>query len=130
VRAWVGRSILVIAVIHTVFGAVAFRGVAAPVLREGVFNSVRIQDTSERTVAFWFFISGLLLFIVGGLVDQSERLRIRLPAFLQWGLLALAAIGSVLMPASAFWLLFVPAAGVFIKRRERPSGEKRVRVME
>jgi len=108
---------------HFVFGLIAFRDVAGPVVREGVFNTVRLDDSSHRSVAFWFFTSGLLLLITGGLVDQSERLDVRFPAFLPWGLLALAVLGSVLMPVSAFWLLFVPAIGALRRARRDNPGE-------
>lgn len=117
VKVWVGRSILFIAVIHTVFGLIAFRDVAGPVVREGVFNTIQLDVSSHRNVGFWFFMSGALLFVVGGLVTQSERLDRRLPAFLPWSLLTLAVVGSVLMPVSAFWLLFVPVGGAFLQRR-------------
>ena len=117
VKVWVGRSILFIAVIHTVFGLIAFRDVAGPVVREGGFNTIQLDVSSHRNVGFWFFTSGLLLFVVGGLLDRFERLGIRFPAFVPWSLLALAIFGSVLMPVSAFWLLFLPVIGAFLQRR-------------
>lgn len=117
VKVWVGRSILFIAVVHTVFGLIAFRDVAGPIVRDGVFNTVQLDVSSHRNIGFWFFVSGGLLFVVGGLVAQSERLDRRFPAFLPWSLLVFAVVGSVLMPVSAFWLLFLPAGGAFLQRR-------------
>lgn len=117
VKVWVGRSILFIAVIHTVFGLIAFRDIAGSIVREGVFNTVQLDVSSHRNIGFWFFVSEALLFVVGGLVAQSERLGRRFPAFLPWSLLMFAVVGSMLMPVSAFWLLFVPAGGAFLQRR-------------
>lgn len=120
-RAWIGRSLLLIAVVHTVFGVLSFGGEARQVIHEGLFDTVRFDDASRRNVGFWFLVSGALLFVVGGLVDQSERRDVALPRFLPWALLALASVGSLMMPVSAFWLLFIPAVGSLARRRGRQS---------
>lgn len=116
-RVWIGRSLLLIGVIHVVFGIVFFGDAFAPVLREGVFNTVTQAAPPDRGIAFWFFFAGFLTLVVGGLVHHVESLAIAFPGLLPWSLLALAVAGCVLMPVSGFWLLFVPVVGMFLRKR-------------
>ena len=116
-RVWIGLSILFVAFVHTVFGIAFLGGALALVLRGGVFDTVRLTHTSAAATAFWYFVSGFLAFMLGGVVDHLERLGLAFPRFLPWGLLALTAFGCVIMPVSAWWLLFVPVAGMFVRAR-------------
>jgi hypothetical protein len=118
-RRWIGRGLLLIGVIHTVFGVVFLAGsdLVAPILREGVFNTVGDSAPPLRQIAFWYFFFGFLLMLVGGLVDLVERHDISFPAFLRRSLLAIGIVGCILMPASGFWLVFVPVAGLFLRNR-------------
>jgi hypothetical protein len=122
-RGWIGWSILLVAVIHTVSGIVFLSSAFANVVRDGVFDTVRLTTVSASSVAFWFFVSGFLAFIVGGLVHHIERLGAAFPRFLPWALLLLTLFGCALMPVSAWWLLLVPSAGMFVRARRsvRPT---------
>lgn len=93
-KSWVGRSILVIGMLHTLVGVVE--------------------------AAFWFLFTGFALLIIGGLVVWIERNNMYTPAFLSWSFLSIAAVGAFMMPVSGFWLLFIPTIGLF--RRPRQSG--------
>ena len=118
VRIWIGRSILLVALIHTVFGVFFFGGGFAAALRAGAFDVVSLAAApSADGIAFWFFVSGVLAFMLGGLVHYLERLGIAFPVFLPWGLLALTVAGCFLMPVSAWWLLFAPVVGMFVRQR-------------
>lgn len=116
-RRWVGRALVLTGVVHCAAGFVIFGDVLLPILREGVFNTLRPETYVARGGAFWFFFTGFLVLIFGGLVDEVERRRIEFPAFLPWSLLAFSIAGCVMMPASGFWLLLVPVVGMFAQRR-------------
>jgi hypothetical protein len=115
-KAWIGKSLLVIGALHSIFGFVVFRGVLGDLVREGLFNTVNIQ--ADRNAAFWFLFGGFTLMIIGGLVDWAERKKIALPPFLTWSFLVLTAAGCVIMPRSGFWMLFVPIAGLLYRARK------------
>ena len=123
VRVWIGRSILVVALIHSVFGVAFFGRALTRVFSTGVFGSITLLGPSPVTTPFWFFVSGALAFIVGGLVDYLERLGIAFPTFLAWSLLALSVVGCLLMPLSAWWLLIASVAGMFVRGRRMDSSE-------
>jgi len=108
-KRWVGRSIVAIGLLHTVFGLVGFRNILAMLLREGIFNTVNGQP--DREMAFWFIFFGFLLIVFGALIDWCESKGIKLPLFLGWGLLTITIIGVMLMPVSGFWLVIVPSIG-------------------
>ncbi len=108
-KRWVGRSIVAIGLLHTVFGLVGFRNILAMLLREGIFNTVNGQP--DREMAFWFIFFGFLLIVFGALIDWCESKGIKLPLFLGWGLLTITIIGVMLMPVSGFWLVIIPSIG-------------------
>ena len=70
-KAWIGKSIVAIGVIHSIFGFVAFRSTIGTLLGEGLFNTVNQQ--SDREAVFWFLVTGFALLIVGALVNWIER---------------------------------------------------------
>jgi hypothetical protein len=111
-----------VAAVHSVFGIVVLGGTFAPLLHRGLFNTVTLSQPSAPGTTFWFFVSGVLAFVVGGLVDYLERLGIAFPVFLPWALLALTIAGCTVMPVSAWWLLLVPVAGMFARRRRAMGG--------
>lgn len=112
-KSWVGRSILVIGVMHTLVGVIAFHAVLTTIFREGLFNSISLNHQPERESAFWFLFTGFALLIIGGLVVWIERNKMRTPAFLSWSFLSITVAGAFIMPASGFWLLFIPTIGLF-----------------
>lgn len=114
-RKWTGKSLMVIGVIHSVVGFVEGRGIIGELFREGLFNSV--NDQPERQAAFWFLFGGFVIIIMGGCIDWIERRDIEMPPFLKWSFLALIIVGCVMIPASGFWLLLVPAAGLFLMKK-------------
>lgn len=117
-RRWVGRWLIVVSVIHTLFALVVFGRVLRSLVERGLFNTVG-KDPQVAAVA-WFVLFGVVLFIAGLAVDALEAARVPLPRSLGWSLLALVALGLVLMPASGFWLALPPAVALLV-RRSRPS---------
>jgi hypothetical protein len=110
-KKWVGKSLIGIGILHTIFGFVFFWGILAELAGEMFLNTIDRQ--LDRHAAFWFLFAGFVLMIVGGFIDWAERRDLRLPAFLKWSFLAITAMGCVIMPKSGFWLLIVPTLGLF-----------------
>ncbi len=116
-KRWVGRWIIVVSAIHTVFALAIFGNVLAAILKRGVFNTVGNDPMTGAVV--WFVLFGAMLFIYGLLVDAIEKNSSgQLPENIGWSLLAIGIIGIVLMPASGFWLIFPPAIAVITKKNK------------
>ena len=113
--AWIGKSIVFIAIIHSVFGFVAFRSTLVEVFGDGIINTVNGQP--EREFVFWFLFFGFMAIIAGALIDWCERNFGNLPGFLGWSLLALTVVCVTIMPVSGAWTLFVPAIGAIFRNR-------------
>jgi hypothetical protein len=122
-KAWIGKSLIAIGLIHTLFGIVVFRGTLLMLLSEGLVNTVNAQPVREQ--AFWFLYAGFGWIILGVLIDSLERARIFLPGFLGWAFLAMIVVGVVIMPISGLWLFGAPTAAMLYRSR-RPGGTARV----
>lgn len=110
-KAWIGKTLFGIGVIHSLFGFFFMRGTLAVLWGEGLFNTVNGQP--GREAVFWFLYTGFLLLIIGALVDRMERAGFGIPAFLGWSFLALTVVGALIMPVSGLWLLVPPVVGMF-----------------
>lgn len=115
-RIWIGRSIVAIAIFHTVAGLALFSPALGDIVQRGVFNS--INHDPVRGVATWFMLFGGPLALTGMCIDSLERQ----PAFPMakatgWGFLLTCVLGVVLMPASGFWLAFPPAIALIMWRQ-------------
>lgn len=114
---WIGRWLIGVAVCHTLFAIVVFSKSLQTVFQRGVFNTVGSDPVVG--VAVWFIMFGAVLFICGLAVSMLERAsQGALPKSLGWCLLALAALGVLLMPASGFWLAFPPAIAVLVRKSD------------
>jgi cobalamin biosynthesis protein CobD/CbiB len=105
-RPWMGRWLLAVAALHTLFGLLVFTGPLRQLLRLGLFNAVGADPLLSAVT--WFLLFGAPLALLGQALSLLER-RADVDASslrpLGWGLLALGLLGIVLMPASGFWLL-------------------------
>ncbi|HID28631.1 MAG TPA: hypothetical protein EYP19_01355 [Desulfobacterales bacterium] len=115
-KVWIGKSVLVIGILHSVFGFIVFRGVLAELGKELLFNTV--DDQPDREVAFWFLFTGFALLILGGLIHWVEQRQLALPSFLKWSFLAITLLGCFIMPKSGFWLLLIPTVGMYLRCNE------------
>ena len=114
-RPWIGRWLIGTSIIHALYDVVVHGNVLLSVVQRGVFNTVG-TDPRVRAVV-WSVLFGLVVFITGLAVSALERSSSGvLPKSLGWSMLALAASGVVLMPASGFWLAFPPAIAVLVRR--------------
>ncbi len=118
-RAWIGKFIAGIGLIHSILGLTMFRDTFAALLRDGLVSTVNGQP--EREFAFWFLAAGLFWVLLGALVDQNERAGHSLPGFFGWALGALALTGALMMPLSGWWLFLIPAAAL-IRRSSTREG--------
>ena len=116
-RPWIGKSLLIIGIIHSVFGFITFRNIIAELVREMLFNSIKYNQI-DRHAAFWFLFTGFAWLIIGGLIDWAERKHLDLPSFLKWGFLSITFFGCLIMPKSGFWLLFIPTIGLYLRRNK------------
>jgi hypothetical protein len=120
-RPWAGTALLGIALLHVTFvlvlGSGAIRnpqmsewvGNRAPfVLMRPGFGSDQPSNLLLLTL-FWSLFFGLVLAIVGALVRHIERSGNEVPRYVGGVLFGLGLVGAVLVPASGFWFVLVPA---------------------
>lgn len=112
-RSWIGKSVVFIGIVHSVFGFVVFRSTLGELVGEGLVNTVNGQP--DREFAFWFLFFGFMAIIAGALIDWCERNFRTLPGFLGWSLLALTVVCVTIMPVSGAWAIFVPAIGAIFR---------------
>ena len=115
---WIGRWLIGVSIIHTLFAVAVFGEVLSSVVQRGVLNTVG-RDPMVAAVV-WFVLFGVALFIYGLAVLALEGSSAPLPKSLGWSTLALATLGVVLMPASGFWLAFPPAIAILV-RKSKPQ---------
>ncbi|MGF1473856.1 MAG: DUF6463 family protein [Rubrobacteraceae bacterium] len=105
-----GPALIVVSLIHTAVGIVFYWRPLGDIVRGGLFNAV--VPHFDRDAAFWFLMSGALIFVLGQLAWWSQRRIGTLPAFVGWETIALAAVLGILMPVSG-WPL-VAACGLML----------------
>jgi pilus assembly protein TadC len=86
---------------------------------EGLLASVGLDPWRISTV--WFLFFGFALALVGLLAHQVERAGLLLPIGFLIGLGAMCGLGVFLMPASGFWLGFIPVYLGYRRLRLRAS---------
>ncbi len=115
---WIGRWIVAVSVLHTIFGLVVFGEDLMQIAREGFWDSIG-EDARAGAVA-WFMLSGFFMTALGVAVDALERSAtqgsLRATGIV---LLLTTLLGIVLMPASGFWLM-LPSAIAMLWRRNLP----------
>jgi len=113
-KIWKYSGVLLIAtgIIHTVVGIILGADMYLQMIKKGLFNS--IEDDFVNGFAFWFFICGLLIIMLGYLahifIKETQK---PLPASLGYNLLAITILGCIIVPVSGFWL-FIPQALIVI----------------
>jgi hypothetical protein len=117
-KAWIGKSLIIIGVGHSLVGLVAFYDTIALIINANLVNTLSLNSNFSKEVAFWFLITGFALMIIGGLVNFLENKNIGMPVFLLWSFILITAIGVFMMPVSGFWLLLVPIVELFLRQRD------------
>jgi hypothetical protein len=111
---WVGRWIILVGVIHCVFGAVVFFEPLSGIARDGIWNAV--DGYPGRPLAFWFEFVGMLTILFGATVDQIEKEQQPFPAFLGYGFSFLTLLGILAMPMGGGWLMVPGVVGLLLKK--------------
>ncbi|MBD0379553.1 DUF6463 family protein [Paenibacillus sedimenti] len=100
--------------IHTAIGLLLFWKPVSDMVKAGVWNSVDLAI--DRSNAFWFLFSGVLLWIIGRMLRWLTRKQgIPIPRFVGWQLLIFSIVGAICMPISGFWVV-IPQ-GIYILKR-------------
>jgi hypothetical protein len=113
--AWIGKWLFAVGVIHLSFGLAFMHDTLSLLWSEGLWNTVNGQPPREQV--FWFLCTGIMLLIVGVLVNQAESQGLAVPGFVTWTFAGLAVVGVVVMPISGIWLLIPPVGGMLVRRR-------------
>lgn len=114
-RRWIGRVIIAISILHTIFAFAVFWPQIQEMVATGLFNSVE-EDPIRGAVA-WFFFAGMFMASTGLAVDLLERNNVGNTLRATGIFLLLTTIlGIVMMPASGFWLILVPSIAMIWKR--------------
>lgn len=107
-----GKLLIATGILHNFIGIVLFSPILGDILQAGVFNS--IDPHFDRNAAFWFLFGGLMMVLLGMMVQWMYQQTGTVPAFIGWWLLAIGVIGVIMMPASGFWLV-LPQAYILLR---------------
>ena len=118
-KRWVGRWIILVGIIHCVFGVLVFTEPLFGIVRDGLWNAV--SGYPGRPLAFWFELVGVLTILLGVTIDQLEKGQCAFPAFLVYGFSLLTVLTILAMPISGGWLLVPGAVGLVLKRTVKSS---------
>lgn len=115
-KIWMGRWLLWVAALHTLFGLAFGAKVLPGMLERGLFNTVGSDPMAG--VVVWFLLFGAAMAILGIALSELERgEHFHCAGKLGAGTLMMTVTGVVLMPASGFWLVFPPAIGLIMRNR-------------
>lgn len=110
-KIWIGRWLILVAVLHTLFAIVVFGKVFLDIVQKGVFNTVGNDPMTAATV--WFLLFGAALVLMGMAIHSLEQNNNFTSArAIGVGTLLLSLLGIALMPASGFWLALPAAIGL------------------
>ncbi|WP_029902511.1 DUF6463 family protein [Prevotella sp. 10(H)] len=115
-----GIFLIITGIIHTAVAILLGKDSYTEMIKGGLYNSV--NDDFTRGFAFWFFICGLLVMMLGYLAHIFIRETGKpLPAFLGYFLLVASIIGCIIEPVSGFWLFLPQALIIIIAARKRAN---------
>lgn len=102
--------------IHTIVGIIVYWQQIIDIANDGVINAVKPQLYANRAAAFWFFLFGVLMFMIAQLMNWLIRNKgIDIPKFVGIHLLVISLIGVCLLPVSGFWLI-IPQAIIILRK--------------
>ncbi len=110
----IGTLFIATGLIHVISGIVSYYQPVVDMLQSGLFNSIQQQD--DRELAFWYFMLGLFIMIVGHMMNWLVRKHgLQLPASVGWYLAMFSLAGIIIMPDSGFWVVIL-LAWIIIKK--------------
>lgn len=117
-RVWIGHWLMAVAALHTLFALLVFKQPLLGLVQRGVFNTVGQDAMTAASV--WFLLFGAALALLALAVTPLERSGdAQTLRRLGFGVLAMSALGIVLMPSSGFWLAL--PAGLALLHRPKPQ---------
>lgn len=117
-KSWVGRWIILVGVIHCIFGVVIFFEPLSGIVRDGIWNAV--NGHPGRPLAFWFEFLGMFIILLGAVIHDVEKEKGVFPGYLGYGFTVLVILGIVTMPIGGGWLMIPAVVGLWLKT-EKPT---------
>lgn len=115
---WIGKWIIAVSIIHTIFAFLVFLEVISQIFLDGVFDSIGVDPL--RGAVVWFLFFGFVLFALGLAINIIEEISNGdIPVSIGFSLLFIVLLGVVLMPISGFWLALPPALVIIYKRYKK-----------
>lgn len=111
---WIGKSLIGIGIIHTLFCLFLIVPQMGELLDEGLINTINGQP--KREAFLWFTYSGFALMIIGAIINWIENQNIKIPKFVGVTLLASTIFMLFFSPASGVWLILIPAIAILLKK--------------
>lgn len=105
-RTKIGWIVIIIGSLHSLLAMVKFSESFGSMLSEGIFNT---GTGPERGWAIWFTFCGILFILLGLGLKFIENKGLNIPKSMGWGLAGSAILGGLILPASGFWALLLPA---------------------
>jgi len=111
---WIGRWLLFVATVHTLFGLVVFWDAVEGIADVGFLYAVEVG--SDFFGPYFFILWGALCYVLGFTVDALERQRDPyFPVSIGLSLALFTVVSIVISPVSGFWTL-IPAAIALLRR--------------
>lgn len=111
---WIGKSIIFIGIIHTLFCVFLIVPQMGELLDEKLFNTINGQP--KREAFLWFTFSGFMMMLIGSIINWIENQNIKIPKFIGYSLFAITGFTLFFSPMSGGWLLLIPAIAILIKQ--------------
>ena len=118
-KAWIGKSVMAVAIGHTIVGLIVFGPALRTFFDGGIVNTITAGQNPGREAAFWFLFTGFAILVIGGLVDYLEKHDLAIPLFVGVSTAILTIIGIIVMPMSGFWLMIIPLVGLARSARQQ-----------
>ncbi len=110
---WKAIWIMIVSLLHCYFAISSFPEELSTIAKSGFYNAI---SNTEESLAVWFLLFGAQLFIIGLALFHLKAAELKTPKSLIAALFLITSIGALLMPASGFWLLFVPLLAMLFEK--------------
>lgn len=123
-----GQVLMATGVVHQVVGVLIGLGLGDELDGRNLFAEITeaggvasIAPDLGRMTLFWFLFFGFAMLMLGSLMHHCERRGQVLPESLGWQMGVLAVAGSLMIPASGFWLI-IPQGLWIVREARRRAG--------
>lgn len=106
--------------LHTLLGIILFHAQLRAIYGAGIVNG--IEEHYDRGFSFWFVFTGLLMMLLGFLMDWVVRKKqLILPKSFGYLLVALCLVGAIIMPVGGFWLALLQGVYIASQANKEPK---------